>query len=170
MRLVKCASNKKLNGLLEFNRFYARGPRYLPTDRLSNNVDSEEKQHNNKSSDAEVSQMERTSRTLGESPKQLLENAASFREATSHNKIKERVEDIWNSDPYPKNSNWKQSQAKHSIRPHRDPRGTSIILFPGQGNWPVLNQSLTKPFFSPRYPICWNGKRIITVSTCKKNV
>jgi hypothetical protein len=146
MRLVKCASNKKCNWLLEFNRFYARGSRYFPTDRLSNDVDSEEKQDNNKSSDADGSQMERAPRTLGESPKQLLENAASFREAKSHNKPKERVEDIWNSNPYPKISNWKQSQAKHSIRPYRDPRGTSIILFPGQGKWEVLNQSLTKPF------------------------
>jgi hypothetical protein len=131
LRLIKCSSNRKYNGLLEFNRFYARGSRYFPTDRLSNDFDSEERKH--KSSDSDHSEIDRASRTSGESPKQLLENAVFFRETTSYNKPKERVEDIWNSNPYPKNSNWKQSQAKYSIRPHRDPRGTSIILFPGQG-------------------------------------
>lgn len=133
MRLVKCSSNRKYKGILEFSRFYARGSRYFPNDRLSHDVDSEEKKHKIKLGDSDGSQLGRAPLTLGESPKQLLENAASFREATSHNKLKERIEDIWNSDPYPKNSNWKQSQAKHSIRPHCDPRGTSIILFPGQG-------------------------------------
>uniref|UniRef100_A0A8J2RM93 [acyl-carrier-protein] S-malonyltransferase n=1 Tax=Daphnia galeata TaxID=27404 RepID=A0A8J2RM93_9CRUS len=133
MRLVKCSSNRKYKGILEFSRFYARGSRYFPNDRLSHDVDSEEKKHKIKLGDSDGSHLERAPMTLGESPKQLLENAASFREATSHNKLKERIEDIWNSDPYPKNSNWKQSQAKHSIRPHCDPRGTSIILFPGQG-------------------------------------
>ena len=121
-------SSRKCISLLEFNRFYARGSRYFPSNRSSTNADNED---DNKSSDAVPSQ--HTPRTFSESPKQLLENAASFRDAVPRNKPKERMEDVWDSNPYPKGSNWKQSQAKHSKRPGCDPRETSIILFPGQG-------------------------------------
>ncbi len=125
---------RKCNVLFEFKRFYARGSRYFPTvDRPSTNNNNED--DNNSTNDAVRSTA--IPRTFSESPKQMLENAASFRDAVPRNMPKERMEDVWNSDPYPKGSNWKQSQAKYSKRPGCDPRDTSIILFPGQGN--ILN-------------------------------
>lgn len=60
----------------------------------------------------------------------MLEHSASFQEGIKHRK---QIEELWDSDPYPKGTNWKQNQAKYSLRPNCDPRETSIILFPGQG-------------------------------------
>ncbi|KAG7176258.1 malonyl-CoA-acyl carrier protein transacylase-like, partial [Homarus americanus] len=62
-----------------------------------------------------------------ESPKQLLENAASYEDSPLS------PDDVWTQGPYPHHSNYKQSQAKNSKRPKVDPRETSIVLFPGQG-------------------------------------
>ncbi|XP_068208100.1 LOW QUALITY PROTEIN: probable malonyl-CoA-acyl carrier protein transacylase, mitochondrial [Palaemon carinicauda] len=63
-----------------------------------------------------------------ESPKQLLENSTpNIDEAPLS------PDDIWSDGPYPRNSSYRQSQAKFSERPGIDPKKTSIILFPGQG-------------------------------------
>ncbi|XP_045615243.1 probable malonyl-CoA-acyl carrier protein transacylase, mitochondrial [Procambarus clarkii] len=62
-----------------------------------------------------------------ESTKELLENAASYEDSPLS------PDDVWTQGPYPHNSNYKQSQAKHSNRPKVDPQETSIVLFPGQG-------------------------------------
>ncbi|KAK3866605.1 hypothetical protein Pcinc_027871 [Petrolisthes cinctipes] len=63
-----------------------------------------------------------------ESPKQLLENSASYQD------IPVAPDDVWIKGPYPQNSNFNQSQAKFSKRPPSiDPQNTSVIFFPGQG-------------------------------------
>ncbi|KAK4028796.1 hypothetical protein OUZ56_021814 [Daphnia magna] len=132
-RVLVCGRSRKYFEFLKPKRLYARGSRYFPTDQPPDNSESENKLHNNESNGQNPSHVECASKIIRESPKELLENAASFKEGLPANVPKDRMEDIWNSDPYPKNTNWKQSQAKHSIRPARDPRDTSIILFPGQG-------------------------------------
>ncbi|XP_063612986.1 probable malonyl-CoA-acyl carrier protein transacylase, mitochondrial [Penaeus indicus] len=63
-----------------------------------------------------------------ESPKVLLDNATTYSEQEPQTQ-----EDLWTEGPYPHKSNFKQSQAKNSRRPKVDPRGTSVLLFPGQG-------------------------------------
>lgn len=136
--------SRKCNALFELKRFYARGSRYFPTvDRPSTNNNNEDNNNSlNSSSNSRSNDAVRSTaipRTFSESPKQMLENAASFRDAVPRNMPKERMEDVWNSDPYPKGSNWKQSQAKYSKRPGCDPRETSIILFPGQGSITILS-------------------------------
>lgn len=113
---------------LKQRRFYARGSRFYRESDLSSSDRKDELNNASQSSNS----ADETPRRIGrESVKELLENAASFKEV-SHEKPK-TVEDIWNSGPYPKGSVWKQSQAKHSVRPSCDPSQTSIILFPGQG-------------------------------------
>ncbi|XP_064078375.1 probable malonyl-CoA-acyl carrier protein transacylase, mitochondrial isoform X1 [Macrobrachium nipponense] len=63
-----------------------------------------------------------------ESPKQLLENSS-----VNTDTVPPGPDDIWSDGPYPTKSNYRQSQAKFSVRPNIDPKETSIILFPGQG-------------------------------------
>uniref|UniRef100_A0A1B0GK88 Putative malonyl coa-acyl carrier protein transacylase n=1 Tax=Lutzomyia longipalpis TaxID=7200 RepID=A0A1B0GK88_LUTLO len=59
---------------------------------------------------------------------ELLEGAATFED------IKPKSpDDEWSTLPYLKGTSFRQSQAAKSVRPKRDPRTTSIILFPGQG-------------------------------------
>lgn len=61
--------------------------------------------------------------------KELLDNAASFEDA------KPQVpEDEWATLPYPEGANIKRDQGEQSLRPSIDPRETTIICFPGQGN------------------------------------
>ncbi|KAI9559516.1 hypothetical protein GHT06_013513 [Daphnia sinensis] len=132
-RVLVYGGSRKYFEFIKPKRFFARGSRYIPTDQPPASSESESKLHNNKSNGQNPSHVESASKTIHESPRELLENAASFKDGLSGNFPKDRMEDIWNSTPYPKNSNWKQSQAKHSMRPARDPRETSIILFPGQG-------------------------------------
>jgi hypothetical protein len=113
-----------------FRRTYARGSRFLPP----KHVNEQDRDFEEKHKQATINKPEESNDYLHytkESPKDLLENAASFQES----KRASKMEDIWDSGPYPKNSNWQQSQAKHSQRPTCDPRDTSIILFPGQGNF-----------------------------------
>lgn len=62
-----------------------------------------------------------------ETPKELLDNAAQYDNTV------DTPDDVWTKGPYPHQSKYSQSQAKHSKRPDIDPRETSIILFPGQG-------------------------------------
>ncbi|XP_057366232.1 probable malonyl-CoA-acyl carrier protein transacylase, mitochondrial [Daphnia carinata] len=131
-RLV-CGGSRKYLEFLKPKRLYARGSRYFPTDQPPANSKNDSKQRNNESNGRYPSLVECAPKMIRESPRELLENAASFKEGTPANAPKERMEDVWNSDPYPKGSNWKQSQAKYSKRPGCDPRETSIILFPGQG-------------------------------------
>lgn len=151
LRVPQCGSSRKYFGFLKSKRLYARGSRYFPTDRLPADGEHEHKLQNNESNVRHRFPTERDSNTFIESPRQLLENAASFKERIPASTTKEQMEDIWNSDPYPKNSNWKQSQAKHSKRPACDPRDTSILLFPGQGNICPLN---FQTFYVMRFPIC----------------
>ena len=69
-----------------------------------------------------------------ETPEQLLKNAATFSDAGKGRRgVAKQMEDVWDSSPYPKNTNPKNSQDKFSVRPKRNPADTSIILFPGQG-------------------------------------
>lgn len=144
MQFMKsCSITRKCRAFLEFKRFYARGSRYLPPANMDSSIGDKEETKDQKLSEfVEPHQRKILPRTFSESPKELLENAASFREGSPRNKPKERVEDIWDSDPYPKDSNWKQSQAKFSMRPKCDPRQTSIILFPGQGCFVVFQYFL----------------------------
>lgn len=61
--------------------------------------------------------------------KNLLENAASFEDA------KPQVpEDEWATLPYPEGAKINRDQSAKALRPSLDPRETSIICFPGQGN------------------------------------
>lgn len=60
--------------------------------------------------------------------KKLLENATTYVGEKG-----ESEEDVWATKPYPKHYDPRQSQAQHSLRPKVDPRDTSIIMFPGQG-------------------------------------
>ncbi|MPC22586.1 Malonyl-CoA-acyl carrier protein transacylase, mitochondrial [Portunus trituberculatus] len=69
-----------------------------------------------------------------ETPKELLDNAAQY------NNIVDTPDDMWTKGPYPHQSKYSQSQAKYSKRPDIDPRGTSVILFPGQGTQYVAIQ------------------------------
>ncbi|CAL4163243.1 unnamed protein product, partial [Meganyctiphanes norvegica] len=64
-----------------------------------------------------------------EKPRDLLNNAVSFKAESPIG-----PDDVWTQGPYPHNSNYRQSQAKHSHRPAVAPESTSIVLFPGQGN------------------------------------
>ena len=112
----------------EAKRFYARGTRFIPslssvTRNSKNRLDQSKTQSNNSEFQNEI---------INESAEELLKNATTGDAMSSYQHPK-RIEDVWDSAPYPKNSNWKQSQAKFSVRPRCDPRETSVILFPGQG-------------------------------------
>ena len=112
----------------EVKRFYARGTRLIPsisniTRNSKNRLDQSTALSNDNASQFEV---------INKSAEELLNNSSTGDSLSRHQRPK-RIEDVWDSAPYPKNSNWKQSQAKFSSRPTRDPRETSIILFPGQG-------------------------------------
>jgi len=112
----------------EIKRFYARGTRLIPS--ISNNArntKNQSEQPTTQPKDSE-SHIEVTNKSVEE----LLNNATTGDAISSHQRPK-RIEDVWDSAPYPKNSNPKQSQAKFSSRPSRNPRETSVILFPGQG-------------------------------------
>lgn len=63
--------------------------------------------------------------------KDLLENAAIGGDAKPENEG-----DFWSTSDYPQGAvlNRRRDQSKKSRRPLRDPRDTSIILFPGQGS------------------------------------
>lgn len=63
--------------------------------------------------------------------KDLLDNAAS-----GDDRRPKSAEDTWSTTPYTQDavfSNTKRDQAKNRDRNFKDPRDTSIILFPGQG-------------------------------------
>jgi len=116
-RLTSFSLTRQLKSeiICEFRRCYARGSRYFLPSGLSSESDSTstDKQSRNNiraSSNNDAHQQPE----LKENPKQLLENT-------------------FKPNPYPANSNWKQSQAKFSVRPACNPTDTSIILFPGQG-------------------------------------
>ncbi|XP_059620270.1 probable malonyl-CoA-acyl carrier protein transacylase, mitochondrial [Phlebotomus argentipes] len=59
---------------------------------------------------------------------ELLDNAATFEDITP-----KTPDDEWATLPYPEGTSYRQSQAAKSRKPKKDPRKTSIILFPGQG-------------------------------------
>jgi [acyl-carrier-protein] S-malonyltransferase len=64
--------------------------------------------------------------------KDLLENAAS-----GEDRKPKTEEDTWSTTPYPKDAvfnNKKRDQGKKRDRVFKDPRDTSIVLFPGQGS------------------------------------
>ena len=92
-----------------FRRTYARGSRFLPP----KNLNEQDRDIEEKHKQATINKPEESNyiHYSKESPKELLENAASFQES----KRASNMEDIWDSGPYPKNSNWQQSQAKQPI-------------------------------------------------------
>lgn len=62
--------------------------------------------------------------------KDLLENAAS---GTDNNP--QTQADVWATSPYPEGAIFnRRDQSKKSRRLGKDPRDTSIVLFPGQGS------------------------------------
>lgn len=88
-------------------RCYARGSRLFPP-----SVESDSNQQNSSKNNGTSESSARPHQVTKESPKQLLENSFSFGK-----------DGISKSDkPYPKNSNWDQSQAKHSFRPACNPK------------------------------------------------
>jgi [acyl-carrier-protein] S-malonyltransferase len=44
-----------------------------------------------------------------------------------------RPENVWSTSPYPEGVVLKRDQSRHFRKPNKDPKETSIILFPGQG-------------------------------------
>lgn len=140
--LFSKGSNNRIHTLLTFNRFYVRSRNFDSSGRNSSYTKNETEEETNKFDKSVGNKTQQQSAPPVESPKQLLENAASFQERIDR-KSQKRMEDVWNSAPYPKSSNWKQSQANNSIRPVCDPRDTTIILFPGQGcSTSILNSNL----------------------------
>lgn len=160
-RLTSFSLTRQLKSELicEFRRCYARGSRYFPPSGLSSESDStssDDKQSRSNiraSSNNDVHQQPE----LKENPKQLLENT-------------------FKSNPYPANSNWKQSQAKFSVRPACNPTDTSIILFPGQGFvfcfFIVFFKEVVDKytFHNYRHSVCWYGKRLIAVPWSERPV
>ena len=97
-RLTSFSLTRQLKSELicEFRRCYARGSRYFPPSTQSSESDtSTDKQSKDNVKPSTVAHVLQQSETK-ENRKQILENA-------------------FKSNPYPANSNWRQSQAKFSV-------------------------------------------------------
>lgn len=130
-RLLRCGY---LSG--ELKRFYARGSRFFPPPTSRGAAEDSSDDSKSNSNPNQLKELPHVPRLGRESVPELLENSASFDEAPR--KQKTRMEDVWNSSPYPKGSNNdKRNQATKAVRPLTNPEYTSIFLFPGQGiiNW-----------------------------------
>lgn len=136
-RLLRCGYLSR-----ELKRFYARGSRFFPPPSRGASDDSSDESQSNRDPN-QSKELPHVPRLGRESVPELLENSASFDEAPR--KQKSRMEDVWNSSPYPKGPNLdKRNQATKGVRPLTNPEYTSIFLFPGQGIINVHHSSPTK--------------------------